>query len=245
MKRKIIFSNMKNDRDVFKGLQQSLEGLKGQVHFLETNVPVDKQMEYFRYSENVRNDARITSIEEQIEALLSPESSPKDVKYALAYLAVSGDIKAYRTIESYNKEHLDDWAAMSLMQAKITLESELSDEKQIFISTGLGGKGDKLRFSAFFKSNHFRPFSDYQRELIEKEASYAVRQHSGEVEEIKIAENYFTILFLVSISVDIKLMFENVIDECNQYGNFINENFIITNVKAFSEEDIRKELQYK
>ncbi|MDR1632086.1 MAG: hypothetical protein LBR97_04290 [Dysgonamonadaceae bacterium] len=237
---------MRNDRDnVFKGLQQSLEGLKGQLHFLETSVPVDKQMEYFRYSENVRNDTLPTSIEEQIEVLLSPESSPKELKYALAYLAVSGDIKAYRTIESYSKGHGDDWTMMSLVQAKITLESELTDEKKIFISTGLGGKGDKLRFSAFFKANHLRSFSNYQRELVEKEMSYAIEQHGGEVEEVKIAENYFTILFLINIDVNIKALFENATNECNQYGNFINSSFIITNVKLFSEEDIRRELQYK
>ena len=236
---------MRRDSDVFKGLQQSLDGLKGQLHFLEINVPVDKQMEYFRYSENVRNDTRLTSVEEQINVLFSPESSPKELKFSLSYLSISGDIKAFRAIESYNKEHSDDWAAMSLLQAKITLESELSDEKQIFISTGLGGKEDKLRFSAFFKSNFLQTFSKYQRELIEKEFPYSIERQGGEVEEIKIAENYFTILFLVNLNVNIKVMFENVLNECNQYGDFINNSYIITNVKVFSEEDIQKELHNK
>ncbi|GHT61638.1 hypothetical protein AGMMS50239_12980 [Bacteroidia bacterium] len=233
---------MRRDSDVFKNIQQSLDGLKGQLHFLETSVPVEKQMEYFRYSENVRNNSLLTSVEEQINVLHTPESSPKELKYALAYLAVSGDIKAYRTLESYNKEHSDDWAVMSLLQAKITLESELSDEKQIFISTGLGGRADKLRFSAFFKSNCLRPFSNYQRELIEKEMSYYIEQYNGEVEEMKIEENYFTILFLLNLNANIKVIFEDAVNECNQYGSFIDNGFIITNVKAFSEEDIRKEL---
>ena len=233
---------MRRDSDVFNGLRQSLGGIKGQLHFLETNVPVEKQMEYFRYSETIRNDYRHTSVEEQMNVLHSSESSPKELKYALAYLAISGDIKAYRTIESYNKEHADDWAVMSLLQAKITLESELSDEKQFFISTGLGGKEDKLRFSAFFKSNYLRPFSKYQRELIEKEIPYYIEHQGGEVEEIKIAGNYFTVLFLININVDIKAMFENVVNECNQYGDFINNGFIITNVKEFSDEDIQREL---
>ena len=237
---------MRNDSEnILRGLQHSLEGLKDHMQFLDTSVPVEKQMEYFRYSEKVRKDARPTSIEEQMEVLLSPESSSKELKYALTYLAVSGDIKAYRTIESYNKEHEDDWAAMSLVQAKIILESEFSDEKKIFISTGLGGRGNKLRFSAFFKANHLRPFSTYQCELIEKEMAYAVEQHGGDVEEVKIAENYFTVLFLVNIDVNIKVLFESAVDECNQYGNFINNSFIVTNVKLFSEEDIRRELQHK
>ncbi|MDR0733957.1 MAG: hypothetical protein LBF08_07880 [Dysgonamonadaceae bacterium] len=234
---------MRSDNDVFKDFRQSLEGMKGRMQFLETTVPVDKQMEYFRYSETVKSDARPTSIEEQIEVLRSPDSSPKELKYALAYLAVSGDIKAYRILESYSKEHADDWTMMSLVQAKVTLESELSGEKTVFISTGLGGKGDKLRFSAFFKANWLQPFSDYQRHLIEKETAYAIERHGGETEEIKIAENYFTVLFLVSIDVNIKIMFENTISECNQYGDFIDRSFIVTNVKQFSEEDIRKELK--
>jgi len=236
---------MRRDSDLFKGLQQSLEGLKGQLHFLETNVPVEKQMEYFRYSENIRNDSRQTSVEEQAKVLFTPESSPKELKYALAYLAISGDIKAFRAIENYNKDHTDDWAAMSLLQAKITLESELSDEKQIFISTGLGGKDDKLRFSALFKSNFLKTFSKYQRDLIEQEIPYSIEHQGGEVEEIKIAENYFTILFLVDFQVDIKRMFENAIFECNQFGDFINNSFIITNVKEFSEEEIQRELHSK
>lgn len=44
---------MKPDKNAFRELQQSLEKAKGHLHVLETNVPVEKQMEYFRFSENV------------------------------------------------------------------------------------------------------------------------------------------------------------------------------------------------
>jgi hypothetical protein len=237
---------MRNDRNAFEQLQHSLESVNGHLHVLETNVPVEKQMEYFRFSEEVRNSKRQDSIENQIEILNSPESSSIDLKYALTYLAISGDIKAYQAIKSYNenlKENPDDWASMSLLQSKITLESELSGEKQIFISTGLGGKGDMLRFSAFFKSNRLRKFSNYQKELIEKEIPYQIEKYGGEVEEVKIADNYFTLLFMINIRANIKIMLEQIVGECNQYGNFINNSIIITNVKAFSEEEIQKELQ--
>jgi hypothetical protein len=233
---------MKKDSNAFKNLQQLLESINGQLRFLDVSVPVETQMEYFRYSENVKNSSSLTSVEEQIGVLHSSESSPKELKYALTYLAVSSDIKAYRVIESYNKEHSDNWVAMCLLQAKITLEAELSGEKHIFISTGLGGKGDQLRFSALFKANHLRPFSNYQKELIEKEIPYFIEQYGGVVEEIKTGENYFTILFLIRFSVDIKTLFEHALNECNQYGDFINKFFSITNIKAFSEEEIQEEL---
>jgi hypothetical protein len=233
---------MQTNKDAFKALQQSLENTKGHLHVLETNVPVEKQMEYFRFSENLkRKDANI-NIEEQIGILHSLESSPLEIKYALSYLAVSGEVKAYRAIESYYKEHPDHWTSMSLMQAKITLESDLSDEKQIFISTGLGGKEDKLRFFAFLKSNRLKKFSSYQIDLITQEFPYCIQKQGGILEDIQVAENYFTLLFLINIQADIKTLLGQAIEECNQYGNFINNGFIITNVKAFTEEEIQREL---
>ncbi|MCL1934579.1 MAG: hypothetical protein FWF53_12295 [Candidatus Azobacteroides sp.] len=234
---------MRNDRNALRELQHSLENLKGSLHVLETNVPVEKQMEYFRFSEAIKSDfSDDQSLEKQINILASTEASPPEIKYALAYLAISGDVKAYRAIETYHENHSDDWSAMSYIQAKITLESELSDEKQIFISTGLGGKGDLLRFFAFFKSQGKKNFSDYQKELIEKEIPYYIQNHRGVTEDIRIRDNYFTLLFLVHIQVDIKAMLEEIVNECNQYGDFIDKEFIITNVKIFSDEEIQNEL---
>jgi hypothetical protein len=237
---------MRNDNDVFKEFQQSLRGLKGNLHVLETTVPVEKQMEYFRYSENVRDRSANETVEKQIEVLNSMDSTFNELKYAMTFLAISGDVKAYRALETYSKEpknNLTDWVALSLLQAKITLESEFSDEKQVFISTGLGGKDNKLRFFTFFKSTRLKPFSDYQRDLIEKEFSFTVHKYNGILEELKIESNYFSLLFLVELEVDIKNMMKNIVTECNEYGDFINPNFIITNVKIFSPEDIRRELQ--
>jgi hypothetical protein len=221
---------MRNDRNALKDLQQSLESLKGNLHVLETTVPVEKQMEYFRFSEAVRSNFPDEHLlDEQMEILTLPEASPAEIKYALAFLAISGNVKAYRAIETYNELHPGDWASLSLMQAKITLETEFSDEKQVFISTGLGGKGSRLRFYAFFKSNGRKSFSDYQKKLIEKEITFSIQKYHGTTEKIQIEDNYFTVLFLIHIQSDMKTMLEEAIAECNQYGDFINRGFIITN----------------
>jgi hypothetical protein len=234
---------MKNDKDIYKEFQNSLKGLEGNLHVLETRVPVEKQIEYFHYSESVRKNGRNESVEEQIDVLNSPDSSPSEVKYAMTFLAISGDVKAYRALENYHKEHKDDWISLSLLQAKITLESELSDEKQFFISTGLGGEGHLLRFFALFKSADLKPFSDYQQKLIEKEIPFFIHQHQGILEKQFIGENYFTILFLIALSVDLRSLLLSAVEECNQYGNFISTTFMITNVKVFSKKEIEKELK--
>jgi hypothetical protein len=236
---------MKNNNDIFKEFRESLEGLEGNLHVLETDVPVEKQIEYFHYSERVKKNSENETVKEQIDILNSLDSSPEEIKFALTFLAVSGDVKAYRALENYNKEHKDDWASLSLLQAKITLESELLDEKQVFISTGLGGVGHRLRFFSFFKSTGLKPFSDYQRGLIEKEIPYYIRKYHGILEEQIIENNYFTILFLIDLSVDLKTMLLNAVNECNQYGNFISCSFIITNVKIFDKKEIERELNKK
>ncbi|GHT04261.1 hypothetical protein FACS189423_06690 [Bacteroidia bacterium] len=238
---------MENDRDVFNEFQRSLRGLGGNLHVLETSIPVEKQMEYFKYSENVREHSRNETVEEQIAVLDALDSTPDERKYAMTFLAISGDVKAFRALETYNKDPKDnlliDWASMSLLQARITLESEFSDEKQVFISTGLGGKGSKLRFYAFFKSEGLKPFSDYQRNLIEKEIPFYVRKYQGEIEKIQVESNYFSLLFLIGLQVDLKNMLRDAVAECNEYGDFISDNFVVTNVKVFSPDDIQRELR--
>ena len=237
---------MKKDRDIFSEFQDSLKGFEGNLHVLDTAVPLEKQLAYFRYSENIRNNQEEENLEEQIEILNSADSSFDAIKYAMAFLAISGDVKAYRALENYNKTSnadLNDWASLSLLQAKITLESEFSEEKPVFISTGLGGKANQLRFFAFFKSSNLEPFTTYQRTLIEKEFPFFINKCQGTLEDIKIESNYFTLLFLVTLHVELKKMLEEAVDECNQYGDFINTHFVVTNVKVFNEEDIEKELR--
>ena len=240
---------MKTDRGPLKELQYSLNNIKGNLHILElkANVPIEKQMEFFQFVKDIKNyfldDEHV--VEEQIKVLISPEARAREIKNALAYLAVSESVKAYRAIETYNETHSDDWAAMSLLQARITMQSQFSDERQVFIYSGLGGKDDLIRFYAFFKSNDGITFSDYQKKLIEKEMPYYIQRYNGVTEEINIQDNYFSLLFLIHIRVDLKIMLEEAIGECNQYGNFISTGFIITNVKVLSEEEIQYELKRK
>jgi hypothetical protein len=244
----IFVAAMKNNDDIFREFQESLENMKGHFHVLESSVPVERQMEYFHYSEDVKKQSEGRSIEGEISELHSLESSINDKKFAMTYLAVSGDVKAFRELEAYSKTaepELNDWIQMSLLQAKIILESEFSDEKQVFISTGLGGHERKLRFFSFFKSNELKPFSPYQIQLIKKEIPFHIKKYGGQVEELEVFDNYFTVLYLIDLSVNIKNMMEEALNECNQYGDFISRSFIITNVKKYTEEEIRNELERK
>ena len=79
---------MENDNDIFNEFQQTLQSLKGNLHVLEASVPVEKQVEYFRYSEKVREHSQNQTVEKQIDALNSEQSSIEAMKYAMAFLAI-------------------------------------------------------------------------------------------------------------------------------------------------------------
>lgn len=239
---------MKDDDDILKNLQHSLGNLKGNFHVLESSIPVKQQMEYFHFSEKVKKDKTIRdiSIEDQISALLNPDSSIEEKKYFMVKIAGSANVTAYRALEAYclhPDPELTDWSKMALMEARVALEADLSDEKQIFISTGLGGKGNNLRFFGLFKSAELKPFSDYQKELIEREFPFNIEKNGGEVESLDVKENYITLVFLMHFNTNIKHVLDEVVIECNQYGDFIKTAYMVTNVKIYGEEEIQKELE--
>lgn len=235
---------MKEDNDVFRKFRESFNKMEGHFHILEQRVPVETQMEYFKYSEQVRREKPVlTDIDYTTysESLFNPETSTDYKKYLLSVLATSRQVKAYRILEEYAQDPGTDvrnWAYMALMESRISLESELSDEKQIYISTGLGGKGEKLRFYVLMLSSGLKPFEEYQRGVIEREFAYSLPKADCEIERLTIGEQYVELVFLIPVREDIKLTLDKVIGECNQYGNFLSEIFTITNVKELTEEEI-------
>lgn len=237
---------MKEEGDVFKKFQDSFSRMDGHFHILEQRVPVEIQMEYFKYSEQVRKDKKkpdLTDTDYIVfgESLSDPEATTDHKKYVLSMLATSRQVKAYRMLEGYVQEpgqDVRDWAYMALMESRISLESELSDEKQIYISTGLGGRGEKLRFYVLMLSKKLKPFLEYQRQVIEREFAYYLPKADCEVERITIGEQFMELVFLIPVRSDIKKTLDKAINECNQYGDFLSESFTITNVKELSKDEI-------
>ncbi|MDL2265558.1 hypothetical protein LJC57_06970 [Parabacteroides sp. OttesenSCG-928-G07] len=237
----------KKGDDVFKQFRDSFGSLSGHFHVLEQRVPLEVQMEYFKNSERLRDadmDSSLSDDEESVKAyegLLSEETTADEKKRILSLLAISKSIKAYRLLEKYSKQPdpvISDWAYMALMESRISLESELSDEKQIYISTGLGGRDEKLRFYVLILSVGGKSLQDYQRQVVEREFEYYLPQKGCEIERLTIEDKYVELLFLLPVKADIKGILDQVITECNQYGNFLSPIYTITNVKELTPQEI-------
>ncbi|MDH6358008.1 hypothetical protein [Parabacteroides sp. PF5-9] len=237
----------KEEGDVFKQFRESFDKMEGHFHILEQRIPVKEQMAYFKNSEQMRKDNALTPPLDDEESevlfnLLQLESTTKaEKKELLTTLAISKSIKAYRLLQEYVQSpdpEVKDWAYMALMESRISLESELSDEKQIYISTGLGGRDGKLRFYILILSKDKKPFEEYQRQVIEREFAYYLPKDDCEIERLDVMEQYVELLFLIPVKADIKGILDNVINECNQYGNFLSDAFTITNVKELTKEEV-------
>lgn len=210
---------------------------------LEEQIDIKTQMSYFEHSKKLKREKldkknvliRISELEDDATA----NNIKKDILVSLAGL---DDVEAFRAIEKYLEtapSKLKDWATLALQESRMTIESSLLDENQVIISTGLGGKGKKLRYFTVLGSKEELKFSELQQRLIEKELEFSLRKHEGEIESINFIDNYCTVLALVPLNVSIKELMKMVIEECNQIGNFINDKFILTNVKVFSIDEIK------
>jgi hypothetical protein len=235
---------MKKKDDVFERFRDSFNKLEGHFHVLEQRIPIELQLEYFKYSEQMRrNNTKMTNEEYDVylQSLSNSTLSSEHKKYILSALAISNDVRAFRVLEEYVRHpdpDVTNWAYMALMEIRLSLESDLLEEKQIYISTGLGGKGEKLRFYVLIIASGEAPFQEYQRQTIEREFAYFLPTEDCEIERLTIYDLYVELLLLIPMRKDIKAILDWVITECNQYGNFISDAITVTNVKELSADEV-------
>lgn len=242
----------KEEDDILRKYQHSFRNMKGKIHILEQQVPVEEQMRYFRASERWKKNAGglLPAYDEEcnhwFRKLTDQEEikSVEEKKELLLNLANSKNPVSFRFLKQYVADGPDpevaNWAYLALMEIQIALESDYSEERQIYISTGMGGKGAKLRFYVLLVSAGRKSFESYQRQIIEREFTYAFSQAGWETETLHVSENYVELLLLIPIAGNIKKVMGDTIRECNEYGHFLSDSYTITNVKPLSEQEIQE-----
>lgn len=236
---------MKNWNHILDKLRATInkQGIDS-FHVLEELVPIEEQMEFFKFFDDL-NARKVRFVRDtEIEMLFSPDVSVERKKECLTLLSSIPDVKAYRAIETYQSSPLEpelkNWASIALLGSRIGLDTELSGKPQIYISSGLGGHNKKLRFFTLFISSSLENFTDLQKQIVEREFTFQLEGADVDIESFDIKDNYFTILFLFPFKTDVRAILQSAIEECNQYGDFLDSKFLFTNVKVFSDEEIQK-----
>lgn len=241
---------MSDQDDLLAKLRQTLneQGIDS-FHILEDLVPIEVQMDFFRYFDRLRRENAPFVRDNEIAILFSPDETIERKKRSLTLLASIPDVGAYRSIETYHSSPLEPelvhWSSMALVSSRIVLSSDLSGHQQVYISSGLGGQDKKLRFFTLFTTNERQYFTDLQKEMVEREFTFQLQKADVVIEKFEIRENYFTILVLFPFNKDIKSNLNAAITECNQYGNFLDTKFLFTNVKVLSEHEIENIVEKK
>jgi hypothetical protein len=230
-------SERMDDEYLYRKIQDALKGIPENFNILEEQIDIQLQSEYFEFTRKFREGKSIVRYQKKRDQLFDPETSLKIKKKILMALATSAEVEDFRTIEKYHGEpdpELKDWTILALQESRMLMQSALLDEQQVFISTGLGGKGQKLRYFVVFLNQSGGELSAMQKKLLHDELKYALDKSNGELEELNSMIDFTTAMVILPITSPLKELFQGVIDECNQYGDFLQEDMVITNVKKLN-----------
>lgn len=218
-----------------------LKTLPDKYSILQEKIPIEVQMAYFDFSGKIKSDFDPTDLLKDIDLLFNVDYSLNDKKVLLSRLASLPEVEAYRAIEKYasiSDPELFQWAKLAQLESRMLLESHFLEESQVLIATGLGGKGDLLRYYFVGFPLQFNTFNEYQKKLITSEFESSLNSNQGELEELHFYDNWFTLMILLPFKVDVRNILKKLINECNVYGSFLRDNFIITNVKVLENKEI-------
>jgi hypothetical protein len=232
------------EENIYRRIQEAISSLPENFSILEEQIDVELQMEYFNYSRDIKSGFSDEVISQHQDDLFNQDVSIEEKKNLLVLLASQEKVEAFRAVEKYTYNpdpELREWSILALQESRMVLQSSLMGEQQVYISTGLGGKGQKLRyFVVFIGQENILEYSLMQQRLIQTELEYALKSSHGTLEEINFHDNLAILIILLPVKSDIQSVFNRVINECNQYGDFVRQDIIITNVKRMDIEEIKQ-----
>ena len=236
---------MERNENLYDYLSAYLELGEDSISLLEEDIDNDTQLEYFECSKQNQNTDRIDedTVIRNKDMIFDDSVSLDQKKIILVQLASVSNVEAYRTIKNYLKNpnvKLFDWAYLALQESRLLLESKLLEENKVLITTGLGGKGNKLRYFIVFLSEDGTPLTSLQQDIIKGELRFAFRKSGAEIEDILFEEKFALVLGMVPITVPVQKLFDKVLHECNECGGFLFKDYIITNVRILSLDEINE-----
>jgi len=210
-----------------------LENLPDQYDILGEGVSIETQIDYIDYSHSLERGQLSEGETLNLGSILVDSSQPLEAKRkALALLAHLGTVTAFRQIEKYYQypdEDLKQWAALSLQECKMLLESTLIEENTGFISSGLGGFQDKLRYYFVVLPLSDRAFTTAETNIIQEEINLVARDLNCIVEFVNHSNAFVGLTVLVPMDLAVGTLIDTGIKKCNDLGGFVFENYYVTN----------------
>ncbi|MCT4586455.1 MAG: hypothetical protein N4A71_01395 [Carboxylicivirga sp.] len=233
---------MKKMKGVAK-ISDLIEKYAGKVAILEEAIDLNTQKQYFEESRKQKEKLDRDKVMAGKDGLFSPGMDDDQKKALLCQLASIDSVEAFRTIETFKAnpdKGLADWAILAFQESKMLIESSLLNEKPLFISTGLGGRDNMLRYFIVLFTKKRRSFTGLQERLLKGEIEFSFKNNNGIIEELVFNDNSVFITGLVPIEIGLKLMLSEIIKQSNEIEEFLSASLLVTNVKKFSLEEVEE-----
>jgi hypothetical protein len=214
---------------------------------IDEAIDLSIQEEYLGFSETIDFDnIGYEEVLMESDKLFYKHTPIELKKRILILLAHLGTAESCRTLEKYLKiseGNLRDWALLSLKECRMFLESVLLQEEGGLISTGLGGKDNKLRYYFIVSSKDGLPFSETHKSTLKIGFETISHKYRSEIEKINFESTYAMIEVLIPMDVAVGEVIEEGISECDKMSEFLFPDYYVTNVKKPTHEEISKYLE--
>jgi hypothetical protein len=233
--------------DVKKDNRRNSKNVLDSFCIIDEPIDLSIQEEYIRFSETIdSDDVDYEEVLTESDKLFDKHAPIESKKRILILLAHLRSPESCRTIEKFLKiseGNLRDWALLSLKECRMFLESVLLQEEGGFISTGLGGKDNRLRYCFIVSSKDGLPFSETHRSILKRGFETISHKYRSEIEEISFEATYVMIGILIPMDVAVGEVIEQGMSECNKGSEFLFPDYYVTNVKKPTAEEISKYLE--
>jgi hypothetical protein len=208
---------------------------------IEFGIDFNVVREYWQKINKIKEPLSSEDLAEHAEQILV--FSEEEQKDLLAQLGKSGTVASYRSIEKYMDEtpteELKKWAVVALQHCRIHLENELMDEPIGFIATGLGGKGQKIRY--YFVLFSKEPLREVMIDEVAANYREVAKRYDAEIESVEQIGNQISIGLLCPMKVQLS----EIVEEGIEGYHFLEDHYIATNMQKPDETLIQKWLKDK
>jgi len=215
------------------------------AQILEREIPLADQMDFIEKSDALKASSFPTTSEISNVAILGElllrETEELKMMDILVRLANIQSPKAYRLIEDFEQNadgKIKNWAYLALQSLRVKLESFFLEENAILVSSGLGGKDNKLRYFAAFSLLNVDFFTSSQMKVIQSEVYFFSEKNMAVVENIHFFINYVSIEILLPLDISIRSFFADIIHSCAELGLDMNKRMVITNTRKMSNQEV-------
>ena len=232
---------MKNEEEEIRDI---LESFPEKFNIMERGIKLNVQKEYIELHEKLDfEEIKGSGMIGSLEKIIKKSENILEKKKALISLGHVGTIESYKSLEKIYKhtdDELRDWVLMAIQENIMSLENYVNEETIGMISTGLGGKGDKLRYYFAVVSKSCEPFTKSQQDIIKNEYESICKENRTEIEKINFNLDYAELIILMPMDVALDTIVAGGIKRSNEFGDFIAEDYYAANTEIPTTEELQK-----